>query len=1012
MQPHDLRKRLSDFITAHQATLERVWLASPSLDVPQMPPALQSLYTAQAHTLLSLLAESLTHDASHVPVLNRSADAALQQEFPLVYRVHAMLALGDVLADSGLANGIALGSAAHLLEIIWQALATLPLKPAAHALFTERLAQLNHLSWVLNSLHDQHAILQAALREAPTLVEAESCTIWLWDADEGVPIVKVTPGEYTPACVVPPSLLHLLRQSGESSCGFSVDAGESAGADWPANLANRPVAFIPLPASAGCLGILTVHHAPTGHFSHDDILLLSSLGNQVATALQNAQLFASERHLISLLQNSIRQMVQATVSRLEQRETFVQSVLQVAEGLTRADAVCAWLQPEEQADVLTLTSGILASRCARGLVGLAGQFHQRMVQNALPLTGSIESVDGLAAVPADCYRRHYAIAEVMAEGKAIGLIYALSATPFGEDQVSFLGTMAEEIGMGLANMQQTTRNERLLFELANLNYFSEALAREAITSEFNPQRIMATTSKAVHRALNAPFVVAAWITADGALQVWPGTALGLAPSVERKLVAGTPDATLKLPLTIHHFVLRRLLKQQKTITSAMVQRRAKTAFPFLTSTGASDWACTPLVLSSGVRGVLLVADDHPRAFSSRDIALLVTYASQAALAMENHLLYDQVRGQLRQVELVHRISQSLGSSLELPEVLQGLLLALGEAWQTPAGLVTLRAEDSTVQHAAQWTGLMGYDPAALAYQPGEGIIGMVAQQCEPIASLHLRSDGRDPALRDMARSVGFASSVTVPLVTQREVLGTLTVFSNEMREFTPEEVELLRAMAADAAMAVQNARLYRQAQERARELGNLLKRTARETSATLTLAGELLEIAQRTDPPSAAIPRTLQRLECIAMLVTEVTEDMPAGFDVNDTLRHVIAERDLRRPEGERRPLVRITGVRLGLPREAATVLILFLHEWIRAAMEGMPDQHAGTMTLAFQQFGRELLVLVQDTATWPRDHARVNPAIIEIAEQRLRGTTTETWDEDRHEVRFRFPIPGSAASA
>ena len=331
---------------------------------------------------------------------------------------------------------------------------------------------MNRLSLKLAGLRDQEEILEYTMTEVPRLSGAESCLLWPWDADQQAPTMMVAPQMRTISFPFSASLLSLFRQVCLEGRAHMTEPEDAL--TWPPELIATSVIFVPLLTQQGCLGILSVHHFPGERFTQDDLLLLSALGNLVATVLLNAQLYANERHPVSLLLTAIRQVVQATTGRLDHYEEFLHSLLQVGEGLTRAEAVCAYVELEERQAPLTGTSGTLAGSNQAELQLLARELMRLQQQHLLPPTGMLgEIVVPSGGPPEGLSSYYYACEDIPCRGKVTGIIYALKVGAFSTEQLAFLRTIAEQVGMGISNMQQSANIARLLIEMSNVSYVAE-----------------------------------------------------------------------------------------------------------------------------------------------------------------------------------------------------------------------------------------------------------------------------------------------------------------------------------------------------------------------------------------------------------------------------------------------------------------------------------------------------------------------------------------------------------
>ncbi|MHB9133595.1 MAG: GAF domain-containing protein [Armatimonadota bacterium] len=983
-QVEQLRVALLTILLEEQAAVVDAWLVQGGL-LEGVAPETEALFRRQAEYFLSLLARGLQVPHASSLRMTTNIDLALQQAFPLVYRVQAMLVLGNVMTARLHDAGLLTVSSDLLFQLTQRSLATFPLPEAPATLFTERLARMNQLSWKLNSQQDEESILQDAIIESAQMVGADSSAIWLWDADQQVPILQVLQGRSLPSFPLPPSLLRFLRQACESCCGFSIDAGETD-ARWPVELYQHSVAFIPLPAPQGCIGVLTVHQHVEKRFSHDDILLLLSLGNLVATALSNAKLHANEHHLINLLQSSMRQLAQVASGRITPEE-LIFSLLQVAEGLTRADAVCALVEIQGRQEVIAEASGMRVDTYREALVQFGKLLQRQWQTTAIAPTGALEEVDAQWAAGILGLGRYYMLKDIIAGGQSVGMVFAISATPFIEEQATFLHTISEQIGVGVEHIQQSAHIQRLLVELTELNYISSE-----ITSTFDPQRIMATISRGVNRALSVPITLSGWCEEDGSIRVLPETTVGL-----------TPELEAEIQLTEHNAVIRQVLEKGMPVSSRTFEKRTGSPFSLFAKLGVRDWICAPMTAKARARGIVLVGAVREREFSSWEIALLSTYASQAALAMENSLLYEQVQFQLQQMETLYRVLRGVSSTLDLEKIYEELLHAATTALQTPAAVLCTMEHEARVQQVTAVTGIRQTEIEALRFAPGEGVIGTVGERGTPIVSTNLASDGRASWLRELAQEEGFSSSLTVPLRVRGQIIGTLTTIARETRAFSAAEEQLLQAIATEGAVAIVNARSYEQAQQQIQHLTHLVDELTEHSVDHLEIVAELLEIARDTEPAADVLDRCRDRVQGLLAVAAGVCSEAPNLIDVKTALEHLVGERYLRWTSEQTRPVIRVTGASCRLPLRSAAALVLFIHEWLRAALRQAEQQPDVRMHIAFQQSGQDFLIQIEDSADWQERSAWINHAIIEHTSRVLQATMTETTDTGTHIVRLRF---------
>jgi len=990
-QQQQLRARLMALLTTERASIVRAW--REALDAPDTPPP--EAFAEEAGRLLGVLVDGLARHPAAECRVTLAQDAMPRQEFPTTSRVSALLALAAVLVARFPPPEVSL---AAMFEVIQEGLAA-QAEALPTSAFTERLARLSQLSVQFGRLQDQDAITGLALAEAPKLVGAESGALWLWDADQQAPVMLKTAQATEAPPSLPPYLLQLFRQAG--ACAFGVDSGEDE-EGWPPPLAGCAVAFIPLPDEHGCRGILTVHASAGRVFSTDDILLLSSLGYLVSAALQNAQLHEKEHQLVNLLQSSIGRLVQATSSPLGQHEGFIQSLLQVAEGLTRADAVGAYVAIDAPAvAVVTVTGMALPPEPTLRLL--------RDVYGSAP--GCLLAPDGIVSelgnadeIDPILRKLHYAGAPVRLGDRIAGGILALSAVPLNEEQTAFLHTIAGLIGVGIANMEQARSNAVLLVQMNELlEYFTEVIMRQLTDHEDAAQQIMKTTAEKIARAANMPISICGWIAEDGTIRIWPGTAVGIPAELEAKLVEKTTDHHAQLPLTVNNRVIRATVTQQVPQTVRQEGAHIRPAFRWLLELGVTEWICVPMVVQKHAKGIALLADTARHPLTTREVALLSTYANQAALALENSLLNEGRRRTLERTEKLYDYTSSISANLVINDILKKVLQSACDILRAQAALVTLSVEDSLQQRAAV-TRNFARPIAVTILFPDDGIIGTAARRRRPVESLDLPADGRDPVLRVLAADEGFTSSVTAPVMAHMHgaLVGTLTVFSRSAREFTSEEVDLLRTIASQAAVAIQNAQVLVQEKQRAHDLQTLVKQFSRQVPTHLVeLILEVLEIARGEEAAPDALARTRLRLECLRTIQQQSCDETVGQLNVKAALERLASERMLQAAENAPRPRLRVLGAAACLPWRQAMLLGLFVHEWLLAA-EAVAPPEGLQMDVMFQQAGEEIRVHLDDNAAWGETPA-MSPGMLALIQRTLQGSLSETREDGVHRVRYRF---------
>lgn len=204
-------------------------------------------------------------------------------------------------------------------------------------------------------------------------------------------------------------------------------------------------------------------------------------------------------------------------------------------------------------------------------------------------------------------------------------------------------------------------------------------------------------------------------------------------------------------------------------------------------------------------------------FSADDEQIIQMLATYAAVALHNARLYDELKERdftltrrNQDLALLNNIAETLTSSLELDEILNKTLAQVMEYLQVEAGEIFLLEEDGhtlrMVLHRGQaaeafWT--------RNRFELGEGLIGLVAQNGEPIVSHDLARDLR--YLRPAVIKAGFRQMACVPISTRQQNLGVLSAVTRGHQPLEEHDVQLVVAVCNWAGLALENARLHHDA---------------------------------------------------------------------------------------------------------------------------------------------------------------------------------------------------------
>jgi class 3 adenylate cyclase/HAMP domain-containing protein len=239
---------------------------------------------------------------------------------------------------------------------------------------------------------------------------------------------------------------------------------------------------------------------------------------------------------------------------------------------------------------------------------------------------------------------------------------------------------------------------------------------------------------------------------------------------------------------------------------------------------------------------------------------------------------------INELKVLEEVGRAVASSLDLNAVLPTVAARALEI--THADAVLIYGYDAT-KHQFNLAEAIGIDETAegahLAIDEGSSVLGEAATRGEPIAIPDL-ANAADHLLRDVAVAAGFHSVLVVPLVDQKGILGSLVVLRSNAGEFSPDLIGLMRTFAHQSVLAMRNARLFTEVDQKGRELASAHSTVQQQAGKLQEQTDQLLNwnrsLEERVEKQLAEIER-IRRLE--RFLAPQVAQ-LIASSDGHDSL--------------------------------------------------------------------------------------------------------------------------------
>ena len=230
------------------------------------------------------------------------------------------------------------------------------------------------------------------------------------------------------------------------------------------------------------------------------------------------------------------------------------------------------------------------------------------------------------------------------------------------------------------------------------------------------------------------------------------------------------------------------------------------AFPSLQEDTYQAFLSVPLINSGHVIGVINVHHKQPHEHLPEEVALLNYVAEQMGGAISKARLSEESRAAARKVELLAAVGETIATEGYLDRILQVISEMVAQTFDSPVCSVMI--VDETTQELSIRAARCS-SPEYLHKLPikiEDSLIGRVVRQRTMMAVPDVASE-KSYKYPELARRSGLTSLLSVPLLVGQKVIGTLNIYTRERRTFTQDDIDFAKAVAGQAALAFENARL-------------------------------------------------------------------------------------------------------------------------------------------------------------------------------------------------------------
>ncbi|HVF63245.1 MAG TPA: GAF domain-containing protein, partial [Casimicrobiaceae bacterium] len=567
---------------------------------------------------------------------------------------------------------------------------------------------------------------------------------------------------------------------------------------------------VPLLKHGALVGVIVLYRKEVRPFDARQIELLSTFADQAVIAIENVRLFNETNEALEQ-QTATADVLKVISASVSDASPVFDKILDSCQRLFCCDQLSIILAGEDQqAHVVAHRGSAMATVAQWSPMPLAQTITSRAMDqrsvlhapdaaamNDLPpwMRGMIDLIGNFSAV----------WAPMLWEDRGIGSLCVLRqpARPFTDKELALLKTFADQAVIAIQNAR--------LF-----NETQEALASQSASADI--LRVISSSPTNVQPVFDAIVCTASRLIDTDAVGLLRNDATHFYPvaNASHGELEETHGPT-RMPIDAHTSLPARVILGKTALhipdwsvadIPDMVRR-----IPRLAHTRAS--LHVPLMRDGECLGVLVLVRSVVGGFTVKEQAIAQTFADQAVIAIENARLFNETKEALEQQTATAEVLQVISSSVADTVPVFDKILASGRHLFATEQLGIFLLGDDGKLHVEAWCGsAIGAVTRTLPKPVEETITARVLAERRTIHIPDAMAAPDSPAtVMSIAKLIGNYSSAWAPMVWEGRGIGSLCVARQPPKPFTDKELALLQTFADQAVIAIQNARLFRQAEE-------------------------------------------------------------------------------------------------------------------------------------------------------------------------------------------------------
>jgi GAF domain-containing protein len=596
----------------------------------------------------------------------------------------------------------------------------------------------------------------------------------------------------------------------------------------------RTLLVVPMLNEDRLVGAIAIYRQEVRPFSEKQVELVTNFANQAVIAIEKLRLLTELRQRTDDLSEALEQQT-ATAEVLRvissspgELEPVFAAMLENASRLCEASYGTLWLREGDAFRTVALHGPLPAGYTQQWGIGTlfrpspdvpfarAAETGQPIQFADLRESRAYRDGDPLPVAAADVAGIRTLVAvPMLKENASVGIIvlYRKEVRPFSEKQIELVSNFARQAVIAI-------ENTRLLNELR------ESLQQQTATADvlkvisrsaFDLRSVLQTLVESAARLCEAD---QATITRQIDGVFYRAEGYGFSPEY-MEYVKDIPVRLERGTTTGRALLERRVIHIPDVLNDPdYTWNKAQELGGFRTNLGV------PMLREGVPMGVLALTRSKVRPFTEKQIELVTMFADQAVIAIENVRLFEEVQARTRELSqsvgelrALGEVSQAVNSTLDLQTVLDTIVARAVQISVTEAGAIYVFNEEQKEFQLSATFGMSEDVIAAVRNMHAEisAAVGLLTETHEASQTADLR-DLPSTAVNEVILRAGYRARLVVPLVRSGKVVGALVVRRKAPGEFPADTVELLQTFAAQSVLAIQNARLFAEIEDKGRQL--------------------------------------------------------------------------------------------------------------------------------------------------------------------------------------------------